>query len=62
LRSRQALKVEVIVGRNMQSIEAARRATATVPVVMAGVMNPVELGFVASPASLARPGGNVTGG
>jgi putative ABC transport system substrate-binding protein len=51
----------VIVGTNMQSIEAARRATATVPIVMAGVMNPVGLGSVASVASLARPGGNVTG-
>ena len=56
-----ALKVDVIVGGNMQSIEAARRATATVPIVMAGVMNPVGLGSVASIASLARPGGNVTG-
>src|SRR5262245_43381641 len=56
-----ALKVDVIVGGNMQSIEAARRATATVPIVMAGVMNPVGLGSVASPTSLARPGSNVTG-
>src|SRR5262245_29068272 len=56
-----ALKVDVIVGGNMQSIEAARRATATVPIVMAGVMNPVGMGSVASVASLARPGGNVTG-
>ncbi|MFZ0851763.1 MAG: ABC transporter substrate-binding protein [Hyphomicrobiaceae bacterium] len=52
------LKVDVIVAGNMQSIEAARRATATVPIVMAGAMNPVGLGSV---ASLARPGGNVTG-
>jgi putative ABC transport system substrate-binding protein len=56
-----ALKVDVIVGANMQSIEAARRATATIPIVMAGAMNPVGMGSVASPASLARPGGNVTG-
>jgi len=56
-----ALKVDVIVGANMQAIEAARRATATVPIVMAGPMNPVGLGSVASVASLARPGGNVTG-
>ena len=56
-----ALKVDVIVAGNMQAIEAARRATATVPIVMAGPMNPVGLGSVASVASLARPGGNITG-
>src|SRR5262245_10636016 len=52
------LRVDVIVGANMQSIEAAHRATATVPIVMAGIMNPIGMGSV---ASLARPGGNVTG-
>src|SRR5262245_55637347 len=46
-----ALKVDVIVAGNMQSIEAARRATETVPIVMAGAMNPVGLGSVASPTS-----------
>ena len=56
-----ALKVDVIVAGNMQAIEAARRATATIPIVMAGPTNPVGLGSVASVASLARPGGNVTG-
>ena len=35
-----ALKVDVIVAGNMQSIEAARRATATIPIVMAGPTNP----------------------
>ena len=52
------LKVEVIVtGVNPGSI-AAKKATATIPIVMAGSFNPVEDGLV---ASLAHPGGNVTG-
>ena len=42
-----ALKVDVILGGNMQAIEAARSATATIPIVIAGVMNPVGLGSVA---------------
>ena len=37
---------------------AAKRVTTTVPIVMAGSTDPVEAGIV---ASLARPGGNVTG-
>ena len=37
-----ALKVDVIVAGNMQAIEAARRATATIPIVMAGPTNPVH--------------------
>jgi putative ABC transport system substrate-binding protein len=37
---------------------AARRATSTIPIVMVAVSDPVGMGFV---ASLARPGGNVTG-
>lgn len=38
--------------------QAARQATVTIPIVMAGVNDPVGNGFI---ASLARPGGNVTG-
>jgi putative ABC transport system substrate-binding protein len=52
------LKVEVIVGVTTPGIEAARRATSTIPIVMAAVADPVGSGLV---ASIARPGGNVTG-
>ena len=53
-----ALKVDVIVAGNSQSVEAARRKTTTIPIVMLNVTDPVTSGFV---ASLARPGGNITG-
>ena len=53
------LKVAVIVTTTMATIEAARRATTTVPIVMAsGPPDPVQTGLV---ASLARPSGNITG-
>ncbi len=53
------LNVDVIVTAAPSSTNAAKEATSTTPIVMAGVGgNPVEAGFV---ASLARPGGNVTG-
>jgi putative ABC transport system substrate-binding protein len=51
-------KVDVIVAWTTPSVIAARRATSTTPIVMVGVGDPVGMGFV---ASLARPGGNVTG-
>lgn len=53
-----ALPVDVIVAWGPQAIRAAQQATATVPIVMAIVHEPVAFGFV---KSLARPGGNITG-
>jgi putative tryptophan/tyrosine transport system substrate-binding protein len=50
--------VDVIVAWAATAVVAARRATSTIPIVMIGVSDPVGLGFV---ASLARPGGNITG-
>ena len=52
------LPVDVIVAVGDPVIFAARQATSTIPIVMASVGDPVGRGFV---ASLARPGGNVTG-
>jgi putative ABC transport system substrate-binding protein len=51
-------KVEVIMTSTSQAARAAQRATKTIPIVMAGVSNAVGAGFV---ASLAKPGGNITG-
>jgi len=52
------LNVEVIVTGGSTSSGAAKKVTTTVPIVMAQVNDPVGSGFV---ASLARPGGNMTG-
>jgi putative ABC transport system substrate-binding protein len=49
---------DVIVAWTTPSVMAARRATATVPIVFVGVADPVGLGLV---SGLARPGANVTG-
>jgi putative ABC transport system substrate-binding protein len=51
-------KVDVIVAIPNPSIEAARQATQTIPIVMPIGSDPVGAGFV---ATLARPGGNITG-
>jgi ABC-type uncharacterized transport system substrate-binding protein len=52
------LKVDVIFATSSTEVEAARRATTTIPIVFATHADPVGLGHV---ASLARPGGNITG-
>ena len=52
------LGVDVIVASSAPATEAARDATRNVPIVMVAVPDPVGKGYV---ASLARPGGNVTG-
>jgi putative ABC transport system substrate-binding protein len=52
------LKVDVLVVGATIGAREARKATATIPIVFAGASDPVAGGIV---ASLARPGGNVTG-
>jgi putative ABC transport system substrate-binding protein len=52
------LKVDVIVANGAVAIRAAKQATSTIPIVMAEVGDPIRTGLV---ASLARPGGNITG-
>src|SRR5215475_6395007 len=52
------LKVDLIVSEGTQGVTAARNATETIPIVMITVRDPVGTGLI---ASLARPGGNVTG-
>ncbi|MEK6245628.1 MAG: ABC transporter substrate-binding protein [Pseudomonadota bacterium] len=51
-------KVEVIVVGGTQAAQALQKATSTIPIVMANVSNAVDNKFI---ASLARPGGNITG-
>jgi putative ABC transport system substrate-binding protein len=52
------LKVDVIVSNGPAPTRSAKQATVTIPIVMAFEDDPVGSGFV---ASLARPGGNITG-
>ena len=52
------LKVDIIVTAGPAATRAAKEATSTIPIVMANDPDPVGSGFV---ASLARPGGNITG-
>jgi len=53
-----AMRVDVIVAVSEEAIQAAKDVTTTTPIVMGFGSDPVEHGFV---ASLARPGGNITG-
>ena len=53
-----SLKVDLILAPGNLRVRAAKEATSTIPIVMVYVLDPVEGGLV---ASLARPGGNVTG-
>jgi putative ABC transport system substrate-binding protein len=52
------LRVDVIVTQSTPAALAAKKATALIPIVMAGSDNPVERGLV---SNLARPGENITG-
>jgi putative tryptophan/tyrosine transport system substrate-binding protein len=52
------LNVNIIVTAGNEAVQAAKEATQTIPIVMAFSGDPVGAGFV---ASLARPGGNITG-
>jgi len=52
------LRADVIVTGSNVHVAAAKRATATIPIVFVGAANPVGAGFI---TSLARPGGNITG-
>jgi putative ABC transport system substrate-binding protein len=51
-------KVDIVLAGGTPVVEVAKRATSTIPIVAAGVGDLAELGLV---ASLARPGGNLTG-
>ena len=52
------LKVDAIMINDTQALDAARRKTTTIPIIMTGQNVTVGLGFI---ESLARPGGNITG-
>jgi len=53
-----SLKVDLFLAFGATQVLAAKQASSTIPIVMVGVIDPVRRGLV---ASLARPGGNVTG-
>ena len=53
-----ASQVDVAVGTDSQAIQALKEKTSTIPIVMVGAADPIGSGFI---ASLARPGGNITG-
>jgi putative ABC transport system substrate-binding protein len=51
-------KVDIIVAGTPLSVQAAKQATTSVPIVMVAIPDPIGEGFA---ASLSRPGGNITG-
>lgn len=51
-------KVDIIVVQSVLAAQSAKRAAGSIPIVMAGVSDPLRAGLI---GSLARPGGNVTG-
>ena len=52
------LKVDVILAVNTPAVQAAKKATETIPIVMTRVADPIKLGLV---PSLSNPSGNITG-
>ena len=52
------LRVDAVVGATTPLIDAARKVTQTIPIIMVGILDPVGSGFI---SSFARPGGNITG-
>jgi putative ABC transport system substrate-binding protein len=52
------LKVDILIAPTTQAIQAAKRATRDIPIIMVTANDPVGDGFV---VSLARPAGNITG-
>jgi ABC-type uncharacterized transport system substrate-binding protein len=52
------LKVDVLISGNSRALRELQKATRTIPIVMLGAGDPLGAGLV---ASLARPGGNITG-
>jgi len=53
-----ALKPDVIVASGSPAVAALKHATTTIPIVFAGIAEPVAQGFI---TNMARPGGNITG-
>lgn len=51
-------KIDLIIAPNNVAIQAARKATTSIPIVMVSSIDPVEAGYV---KSFTRPGGNITG-